>query len=46
MTGGKKVLDRRQRRRLDDVDHDWSGEHGDSSAADAGGRVFHADQQL
>ena len=46
MTGGKKVLDRRQRRRLDDVDHDRSGEHGNSSASDAGGRVLHADQEL
>ena len=42
----EKVLDRRQRRCLDDVDHDGSGEHGDSSASDAGGRVLHADQQF
>ena len=46
MTVREEVLDCRQCRGLDQIDHDRSGKHRHSSAADAGGGVFHADQQI
>ena len=46
MTIREEVLDRRERRCLDQIDHDRSGEHGHASAADPGGGVFGADQQI
>ena len=42
----EQVLDRRQRRCLDKIDHDGSSEHGHSPAADPGGCMLGADQQI
>ena len=46
MTVREEVLDCRQCRGLDHIDHDRSGKYGHSSAADARGGVFHANQQI
>src|SRR4051795_5817601 len=42
----EQVLDCRERRCLNQIDHDGSGEHGHSPAADAGGCMFGADAVL
>src|SRR4051812_21709432 len=46
MTIREEVLDGRERRCLDQIDHDGSGEHGHSPAADPGGCMLGADQQI
>src|SRR6476619_1162445 len=46
MTVWEQLLDGRERRCLTQIDHDGSGEHGHSLAADAGGCMFGADQQI
>jgi hypothetical protein len=46
MFGRQQRLDRRERRRLDDVDHDRRTQHRDQPAADAGRRMLDADQQF
>ena len=46
MPGGQQMLDRRERRRFDQIDHDRGGEHRHQPAADAGRGVFDADQQV
>src|SRR6478752_808504 len=46
MTVREEVLDGRERCCLNQIDHDGSGEHGHSPAADPGGCMFGADQQI
>ena len=44
MAGGKKLFDRVERRRLDDVDHHRRSQHRDVPGADKGGRMLWPDQ--
>jgi hypothetical protein len=46
MPRGQEMLDRRKRRRLDDVDHDRRGQHRHQSAADAGRGVLDGDLEF
>ena len=45
-TSGQQVLDRGQRRRLDDIDHDRSCEHGYAAAAHARRCMFLSDDEI
>jgi hypothetical protein len=45
VSGGQKMLDRRQRRRLDQIDHDRGGQDRHLPAPDAGRRMLGSDQK-
>jgi hypothetical protein len=46
MARGKKVFDRVERSRLDEVDHHRRRQHRDASRTDKGGRMLGPDQKL